>query len=108
LLAPAGVVTQLTPVFDQLPTAALQRRIAKLTGVPTGEVEERLAGLSDELLFHLVTQPALRSSFAPPLTAGVEPALPAAAPFIGDVVHEQFVTLPDLSERFRQQVQAPV
>jgi hypothetical protein len=101
----AGMLPQLSSVFDQLPATALQRRIATLTGVPAGEVEERLAGLGDELLFHLVTQPALRSSFAPPLTAGGKPALPAAAPFIGDVAHEQFVTLPDLSENFRLQVQ---
>jgi thermitase len=67
--------------FPDLPHELLAERLAGLLQVDAAELDSRLAGVQDELLFHLTTHPALRTYLAaPPAAADSSPAEAAAAP----------------------------
>lgn len=53
-----------TAVFDPLPAAVAQHQLATLFNLPTDQLHDRFAAVSDELLFHLVTTPELRQALA--------------------------------------------
>ncbi len=53
-----------TTVFDTLPAAVVQAQIATLFNLPADQLNGRLADVSDELLFHIVTTPELRQVLA--------------------------------------------
>ncbi len=57
----------------------LRQRLAAMLQVPQAELDTRLAGVEDELLFRLATTPALRAQLTAPATETAE-AMPAAAP----------------------------
>ena len=53
-----------TAVFDPLPAAVAQHQLATLFNLPADQLYDRLAAVSDELLFHIVTTPELRQALA--------------------------------------------
>ncbi len=61
---PAGALDTFAATFDGLPKEAVAARLADLTQTPVEQVDARLAGVSDEALFHVLTDPALRSQLA--------------------------------------------
>ena len=78
------IPTPLAPfqdAFPNLPHELLAQRLAGLLQVDIAELDSRLAGVQDELLFHLTTHPTLRTDLAtPPAAADSSPAEAATAP----------------------------
>jgi thermitase len=82
---PAGVVEKFAATFDALPSEAVAHRLAAMVETPVEEVDARLAGLSDEALFQVITKPDLRSQLTPPKTSLHEGVELAATSFASDV-----------------------
>lgn len=78
---PESVLDPVLATFPATPPATIRTDIAALLGTTEAAVETHLQGLSDELLFHLLTTPALRQHF----THRADLA-PAASPQRDDVV----------------------
>lgn len=57
-------VAQIAAVFPHVPQAELRARLAALMNVPESELDTRLLGVEDEVIFHFVTDPALRTQLA--------------------------------------------
>ena len=62
--AEATAVGAVAGVFESVPQEQVQERLSMVAGVPAGEVDAALAGVEEELLFHMVTNPALRETIA--------------------------------------------
>ena len=85
LFAPAAprIVTPvdtLAAVFPNVPEDVLRLRLAALLHVDAAELDARLAGVEQELLFQIATDPALRAQLSAPLLPAADGALPAALP----------------------------
>jgi hypothetical protein len=83
LMAPApggqSPVDTIARVFPNVPRDVLRARLAGLLQVPETELDTRLAGVEDEVIFQLATNPALRERFAAPAPAAQAGGPPAAA-----------------------------
>ncbi len=88
--APAALAAPLTPLsaiaaaFPDVPEDTLRARLASMMNVAESEVEQRLLDVEDEVLFHFVTDPTLRTQLmgSRPETGARGPAdvAPAATP----------------------------
>jgi hypothetical protein len=106
--APSGTrdVEQIVAAFDPMPAANVRANLAALARTAPAALEEQLQGVGDELLFHILTTPSLRASFAPaqqmtPVNAAMD-AVPAPLARAG--LRNEFTRLPGLSERMREQI----
>lgn len=97
-----GVVAAL----DSLPEPNVRQNLAAMLQTPESELDENLAGVEDELLFHILTNPQLRYQF---VTTGemAEEAEDAPVSF-GSVagsdaakLNESFQALPGLSDNIK-------
>lgn len=62
--AESGGVDGIAAVFAQTPDGEVRRQLAVMTAAPESALDETLSGVSDELLFHIVTNPTLRETMA--------------------------------------------
>ncbi len=69
----AAAVDAVAAVFDTVPQFSVQERLTTITALPGQELDTALDGVEAELLFHLVTNPALREA----MSAGPRPAFAA-------------------------------
>lgn len=79
--AAATAVGTVASVFETVPQQEVQKRLALVINVPAHKLDAALAGVEEELLFHMVTNPALRETIAHGLPAeSAEESLESAAP----------------------------
>ncbi len=79
LTAPTPVDT-VADVFPDVPRAVLRQRLAALLQTPDDELDARLAGVEQELVFQIATDPQVRAQLGAPAQArGAESALAAPA-----------------------------
>ena len=100
--APSPVDT-IAATFPEVPVVVLRERLAAMLQIPQAELDTRLEGVEEELLFRLATTPALRAQITAPVldTAGI---MPAAAP--APVAREALIDGP-LSDRLRARITHP-
>lgn len=63
-LAVATPVDTIAAVFPEVPRELLRQRLAALLHAPDEELDARLAGVEQELVFQIVTDPQLRAQLA--------------------------------------------
>lgn len=101
-------------VFDTVSTDDVRARLSEMwEQLPEDELDTRLEGVEDELLFHIITNPGLRAAFvsveeAPPAigddSAVDGPLMDAGAEAISKSLHEQLLAVPGLSDSLRQRI----
>ncbi|HRW10865.1 MAG TPA: S8 family serine peptidase, partial [Caldilineaceae bacterium] len=101
-VAPSPLAT-IAAAFPDVPEATLRERLATLMNVDESELEARLADVEDEVLFHLVTDPALRAQITGQLPVPVARAKAATEPTPIPAVRGALATDP-LSDRLRQRM----
>lgn len=95
LPAEATAVGAAASIFESVPQEQLQERLAAASGVPAAELDAALDGYEEELLFHMVTNPALRETMLYGSTqTGGEDAFESATP-------ASLADMPGLSESLR-------
>ena len=78
---PVTPVDTIAAAFPTVPEDVLRRRLAALLQVEEAELDARLAGVEQELLFQIATNPALREQLgAPVVDVAAGGMIPAAAP----------------------------
>jgi len=78
---PVTPVDTVASVFPDVPEDVLRLRLAALLQVDEAELDTRLSGVEQELLFQIATNPALREQLGAPVAAGDGGGIvPAAAP----------------------------
>lgn len=106
--APPGTrdVEHLVAAFAPMPAANVRANLAAIVNTPPEQLEDQLQGVGDELLFHILTTPSLRTDFAPSQqTSPVETLLePVPAPLDRTRLRDEFIWRPGLSERLRERI----
>jgi len=90
---------RLTEVFDTVDAGAVRGRLCEMFGRSDAELNDSLAGVEDELIFHILTNPGVRQNFLvadDTLLSDVAPAASSAT------LREQFLALPELSANLRK------
>ena len=78
---PLTPVDTIAAAFPTVPEDVLRLRLAALLQVDEAELDARLAGVEQELLFQIATNPALREQLgAPVVDVAAGGMIPAAAP----------------------------
>ncbi len=62
--APASPVDDIADAFPDIPEDALRIWLAAKLDVAPNELDQRIVGMEDELIFHIATNPALRAELA--------------------------------------------
>ncbi|MFO7631556.1 MAG: S8 family serine peptidase, partial [Caldilinea sp.] len=98
----ATPVDTIASAFPEVPEDVLRMRLAALLQVPESELDARLAGVEDELLFQVVTNLGLRNQLGAPVApVEIGGIAPAAAPVAA--AHVTLVGSP-LSSRLRERI----
>lgn len=81
---PPSPLATIASVFPDIPIEELRTRLAIIMNVSDTELDAHLANVEDEVIFHLVTDPALRAQILGvvpgPVTRGADTVAPAAVP----------------------------
>lgn len=78
LAAPGSPISAIAAVFPMVSEEELRSRLAHIMNIPVAEVDQRLPDVEEEVLFHLVTDLALRTQ-----VTGETPSAAARAPGAG-------------------------
>ena len=106
LVAPA-VPRVVTPVdtiataFPGVPEDVLRLRLAALLRVDAAELDVCLAGVEQELLFQVATDPALREQLSAPVAPAAEGVMPAAMPAVAQASLAEAALSETLRRRIR-------
>jgi subtilisin family serine protease len=103
---------KIAQVFDTISEDRVYTRLSAMTGRPKGQLDALLEGLEDELLFHIVTNPELRGSFAvvdettPTFEGPALTGLPMDAEDVatGPALRKRLLAVPGLSDNLRQRI----
>ena len=103
---PAGGEEGLFVTLDSLPEPDVRRNLAAMLQTPVSELDGNLAGVEDEVLFHILTKHQLRSSFVatdemPERAEDDAVALVAPVESDAEVLRDTFQALPGLSDNIR-------
>jgi thermitase len=106
---PAGGEEGFFATLDSLPEPDVRRNLSAMMGKPESELDDDLAGLEDELLFHILTNPQLRSRFVATdeMSEGAEDdAFAFGAPAGSDVavLKDTFQAVPGLSDSVKGRI----
>ncbi len=97
---PSTAVDTVAGVFETVPAQDVEERMAVVVNVPADELNSTLAGVEDELLFHMVTNPELRQVMVAGAPAGgAEVGMESTAP-------EDMSSVPGLSTTLRDRIGA--
>jgi len=95
-------VDTIAAVFPQVPRDVLRMRLARLLQIPEAELDTRLVGVEDEVLFQVATNPAVRDQLsAPAPSAEAYGIAPASTPAPGGAATLAPATM---SNRLRKRV----
>jgi hypothetical protein len=98
---------QIITAFDTLPAEQVRTRLASELEIPPDELDSRLDGVSDEMLFHLLTQPDLRNELIRPVApspAAMDTGTAATTP---GAMRNTLLASNQLSARLRDRLSAP-
>lgn len=104
--APLRATEQIVTAFDALPAEQVRTRLANELEIPPDELDSRLDGVSDEMLFHLLTQPELRNELIRPVApspAAMDTGTAATAP---GAIRNTLLASNQLSTRLRDRLSA--
>jgi thermitase len=101
LVEPAApAVPQFSTVFEEVPAETLRGRLSATMGLTQEEVDGRLSAVEPELLFHVITNPALRARYQQE-TSGLEVVSMEATP---QQLQTELLAVPGLSSRLRNTI----
>lgn len=106
----AAGVARTTAIFDTVPQESLRNGLSVMLQTPEENIDDVLAGMEDELIFHLLTTPRLRERFIRIDEASVEPGAFINGALMADAhvedenasLSEELMVLEGLSDRLRQ------
>lgn len=107
-----NIVARVETLFDSVPPADVRTGLSALLRTPEAQIDEFVKGTEDELLFHILTTPALREKFIRmgerPVRPGmfVKGALMTQASEANEIasLYEDLIDLESISERLRGKI----
>ncbi len=78
--APTTPVSEIAALFPEISEDRLRHWLAHQLGVPPADLDDRIAGYEEEIIFQLVTDPGLRDQLIAPVPTPDGAAVPLASP----------------------------